>query len=98
LSDVGDVVMLNLFDYVIFTAVLDRVEPNRSGGYSWIGHLEGVEHSQVILVVKEGLMAGNIVVPKVFYQVRYAGNGVHAIYQIDQSAFPPEDEPVSPGE
>ena len=94
LSNVGDLVVLNLFDDVVFTAALDRVEPNRSGGYSWIGHLEGVEHSQVILVVKDGLMAGNIAPPGAFYQVRYAGSGVHAIHEINQSAFPPEAEPI----
>ena len=94
LADVGDVVVLNLFDDVVFTAVLDRVEPNRSGGYSWIGHLERMEYSQVILVVKDGLMAGNIALPGAFYQVRYVGNGVHAIYEINQSAFPPDAEPI----
>ena len=95
LSDGGDVAVLNLFDDVVFTAILNRVEPNRSGGYSWLGHLEGVEYSQVILVVKNGLMAGNITLPKVFYQVRYAGSGVHAIYEINQSAFSPDAEPIS---
>ncbi len=94
-SEVRAAVALNLFDDVVFTALLDRLELNRSGSYSWIGHLEGVAHSQAILVVKDRVMAGNIRLPGALYQVRYAGGGVHALYQIDQAAFPPEAEPIA---
>ncbi len=94
-SEVGDVVVLNLFDDVAFTALLDRLELNRSGSYSWIGHLEGVAHSQAILVVKDRIVAGNVTLPGALYQVRYAGGGVHALYQIDQAAFPAEAEPIA---
>jgi len=93
-SDSAKVLSLNLFGDVFFTAILDRSDSNTSGGFSWIGHLKGVEHSQVILVVDDGIMSGNITLPGAFYQVRYAGNGVHAIYKIDQSAFPPEADPI----
>ncbi len=96
-SEMAKVLLLNLFEAVVFTGVLDRVESNPSGSFSWIGYLEGVEYSQVILVVKERVMAGNITLPGEFYQVRYVGNGVHAIHQIDQGAFPPEAEPI-PGD
>ncbi len=85
---------LNLFEDVIFTVIFDRIEQKRSGSISWIGRLKGVAYSQVILVVEGNMMAGNITMPGAIYQVRYAGNGVHAIYEIDQSAFPPEAEPT----
>ncbi len=93
-SAASDLVRLNLFNNVVFTAVLDRRQPNQIGGYSWIGHLQGVAHSQVILVVKDGITSGAITLPGALYQVRYAGNGVHAIYQIDPSDFPPEAQPI----
>lgn len=93
---VANVLVLNPFEDVVFTAVLDRVELSSSGSLYWIGHVEGVEYSQVTLVVKDRVMVGNITTPGAFYQVRYASNGVHAVHQIDQAAFPPEAEPVAP--
>lgn len=92
----GDVLRLNLFEDTSFTAVLDRVESRPPNAFTWVGHIEGVAHSQVTLAVEDEVMSGNITLPKTFYQVRYAGNGVHAIYQIDQSAFPSEEEPPLP--
>jgi hypothetical protein len=93
-TEVGGAVLFDLFEDVVFTAVLDRLEAASLGGYSWIGHLRGVDHSQVVLVVAGGQIAGNITLPGGIYQIRYAGDGVHAIYEIDQSAFPVEAEPV----
>jgi len=90
----GDVLVLNLFNDVLHTAIRDHVELNLTGGFSWVGHLDGVEYSHVTLVMKDGIVVGNITLPRAFYQVRYAGNGVHAVHQIDQSAFPNEADPV----
>jgi len=87
-------VQLNLFDDAIYQVVFDQVEFNSPEGYTWLGHLEGVENSQVTLVVENKVMSGNITLPEAFYQVRYVGEGVHAVYQIDQSAYPPEAEPI----
>jgi hypothetical protein len=93
-SQIASLLILNLFEDVVFTALLDRAEVSSSSSFSWIGHLEEVEYSQVILIVKDRMMVGNIAMPEAFYQVRYAGNGVHSIYEIDQAAFPPEAEPL----
>jgi hypothetical protein len=89
--------VLNLFRDVVFTAVLDRFEAPSPDSLSWIGHLQGVERGQVTLVIGDGIVAGNISLPGAFYQVRYAGNGLHAVYEIDQSGFPPESEPIPVG-
>jgi len=94
-TDINNSLTLNLFDDVVFEAILDRLEFNGSGSYTWIGHLNGIEQSQVTLVVKDEVMSGNITLSDVFYQVRYKGDGVHAIYRIDQSAFPSEKRPIS---
>jgi hypothetical protein len=92
---VGGAVRLNLFDGVAWTAVFDSISTGRSGGRSWIGHVEGIQHSLVTLVEWKGVFAGDIALPGADYQVRHAGDGVYAIHQIDQSAFPPEAEPVA---
>lgn len=97
-SEAGDVILLNLFEDAVFPATLEKKQPTQGSGYSWIGHLNGIEHSQMILVEGGDQIAGNITLPGGFYEVRYAGNDVHAIYEIDQSAFPPGDEPVLPDE
>lgn len=91
----GYTLVLNLFEDTVYTAVLDRVEFNPGGDFTWLGHLKNVPRSQVILVVGDGAVAGNITMPSGFFQVRYAGNGVHAVCEIDQSAFPPELPPVA---
>jgi hypothetical protein len=83
------VVRLNLFKDAVFTARLNRVEQTQSGR-AWIGHIENVKLSDVVLVVVDGVMSGSITMPGATYVVEYAGNGVHAIYEINQSVFPPD--------
>jgi hypothetical protein len=92
----GSIIDLNLFDDVEFTAVLERLDPLVSGGFSWVGRIENVERSLVTFVVKDGKVTGNIALPDgLMYQVRYAGNGVHGVREVDQSMFPAEAEPLS---
>ena len=91
----GHTLLLNLFDDVVYTALLDRVEYNPGNDFTWLGHLTGEPYSQVILVVGDGVLVGNITTLDAFFQVRYAGGGVHAVSEIDQSAFPPELPPVA---
>lgn len=87
---------LSLFPDTIFTAVFDRLEKNRSGSQSWIGHLDGVTMSNVTLVHQNGMMAGNISLPGASYQIRYLKDGIHSIRQIDHSRFPESDDAVIP--
>jgi len=94
-TSINDQLNLNLFNDTSFTANLAHVEPAHSGGYVWVGNLDDMEMSQVILIVDGGLIVGNIVSPAGIYQIRHIDGNTHAIYQIDQSAFPPEAEPTS---
>jgi len=73
---------------------MDRVETRSKSGFTWLGHVKGTGASQVTLVVEKEVMAGNIRVPGAFYQVRYAGNKTHIIYQINAQAFPPDSAPL----
>ena len=88
------VLVLNLFDDVTFTAMLETAESNPSGSLSWMGHLVGVEHGSVVLVVKNEVMVGSVNMPGAFYRVSYVGDGVHAISEMNSAAFPPELEPI----
>jgi hypothetical protein len=53
--------------------------------------------SMVTLAVNDGVMAGTVHLPTDVYEISYAGNGVHTVAEIDQSAFPPEAEPIQVG-
>jgi len=87
-------VRLNLFENVCLTAILERVEPAVPKGSIWIGRIEGAEPSKVILVIRDGIMTAHIQTPDGVYEVRYAGGGVHAVYEIDPCMSFPEEEAV----
>ena len=57
-AEVGDSLVLNLFDDVSFTAILDSKVAAYGGGYAWSGHLEGVPLGGVVLIVRGGQLAG----------------------------------------
>ena len=50
--------MLNLFDDVVFTGVVEHVEPTSSGHSLW-GSLEGVDLGTMTLVVNGSVVAGS---------------------------------------
>ena len=80
--------VLNLFEDISLIAVLDRIEHNSSGSYSWIGHLEGNPFGQVTLVVNDKIVIGNISLFKALYAIRVSAEGVQVIHEIDPSKFP----------
>ena len=85
---------LNLFDDVGLMSVNDYIEAPARGQTVWVGHIEDEPLSQVVLVIKDGLLVGNIFRQDAFYQIRYGANGLHRVREIDQTAFPPEAEPL----
>jgi hypothetical protein len=86
--------LLNLFDDATFNAMLDRREVRSDKSFTLFGRVQGIENSQVTLVVEDGVLVGNIKVQDAMYQIRYAGKDVHVVYQIDRRTFPPDSEPV----
>jgi len=44
----------------------------------------------VTLVVNNKVMSGNLRVAGKFYQIRYVGDQIHAIQEINPKAFPPD--------
>jgi hypothetical protein len=81
---------LNLFPDACFTALPERTESSAPNRTTWIGRLSGAPQSQVTLAVVDRVVAGSIRAPGKLYQVRYVGNGVHAVVEVNQRAFPPD--------
>jgi hypothetical protein len=87
--------MLNLFKDTTFVAKLDRVETFSENGVGWVGHLRSVEDSQVILIIRNGKLTGNILLPDILYKVSNSGNnGLHTIKEINLSKMPPKNSSV----
>lgn len=94
-------VELPLFDGMKpLVLVRDRTEA-APGGFVWLGHVAGQAQSQAVLSVVDDVVSGNITTLEgEVYQLRYAGNGIHALRQINHAAFPEEAPPleVAPSE
>jgi hypothetical protein len=88
------ILILNLFENALFPVALDRTDIRSSESFTCFGHVDGVENSQVTLVVENGVMVGDIRVREAYYQVRYAGAGNHVVYQVNPNAFPKESDPL----
>jgi 5-hydroxyisourate hydrolase-like protein (transthyretin family) len=85
---------LNLFDDVRLTAILDKLESTHPGMVTWKGHIKGEEqNSLVLLTIKDRTLQGIIATSKAVYRLRYVGNNIHAVDQIDQSLDRPEYDP-----
>ena len=85
--------VLNLFDDVVFTGIVEHVEPTSSGHVLW-GRLDGVELGTMTLVVNGSVVAGTVRTPDAVYTIRTAGDGAYVIRQIDESSLPPLREPL----
>lgn len=89
---------LNLFPDAHYLAILERVERNASGSITWIGRLENIPMSQVILVHRDRSLIGLIASTQGVYTLEYAGDQMHRLAQINQAQYPPgaEDTPPLP--
>jgi len=91
----GSALILNLFEDAVYTAVLLDVQQNASGSQTWTGYLAESDFGSVTLVINpDGVVAGSVNLPGGMYKIRYAGNGVHAVVQIDETQLPPDSEPI----
>jgi hypothetical protein len=88
--------ILNVFEGLEYTLIIQKIERNRSGSYSWYGQLKDIPMGQVVLVVHEKRVFGNISKTNFSYQIRHISDETHAIYEIDPSKFPPTSEPIIP--
>lgn len=82
-------VMLNLFQDVTYTGVIERIEQN-GDEFSWVGYLRGVEFSELIMIFSGGVFIAHFASPEGVYEVSTAGGDLYQIMMIDQSKFPGE--------
>ena len=86
-------IALNLFDDVVFTGIVEHIEPTSSGHALW-GSLDGVELGTMTLIMNSSLVVGTVRTPVAVYTIRTAGDGTYVIRQIDESSLPPFGEPL----
>ena len=82
-------ITLNLFPDTTYVGLITRIDPY-SGGYTWVGTLEGFEVSAVTIVWVGGVFAANIGSPEGVYEIAWSGSGGYRVYEIDQGAYPGE--------
>lgn len=80
-------VSFNLFPDAQLIAMADRVELSPHG-FVWLGHTDGTDKSRITIIVEDNVLSGNIRLPNKLYQVRFAGNNLYSINELDPKAFP----------
>ncbi len=90
--------VLNLFDDVVVRAVIERVEQTGTGRTAWVGSVQGVDYSDVILIIsaKEKKLTGSVAMPGEYYQISPTDDSLHVIQEIDPTALPDEAPPQAP--
>jgi Metallo-peptidase family M12B Reprolysin-like len=95
--------VLPLFDGVAIVLVRDRRETPRKENLVWYGHVENQPGSMAVFSNVGEAMAANVITRSPegsagFYHIRYLGNGVHVLRQLDPSKFLAESSPDEPEE
>jgi hypothetical protein len=80
-------ITLNLFPDTTYTAVIEEVQ-QEGDSYTWVGHLQGVDMSSVIIVYTAGVFMANIASPAGIYEASSVGEDIYQIVQIDQQKLP----------
>ena len=93
ISPTPQTLVLNLFDDVVFTGIVEHIEPTSSGHALW-GNLDGVELGTMTLVVNGSVVVGTVRTPVAVYTIRTVSDGTYVIRQIDESSLPPLGEPL----
>lgn len=86
---------LDLFPDVAPVAALDQLRSESRTTLSFVGHLVGRKGDGVTLTWGDGVLTGHVRRGEQVFRIRYAGNGFHAIEELDPAAFPPEAEPLT---
>lgn len=84
----ADRLTLDLFPDVCVTAVRESATDLGGGRVQWEGRIQGATRGTVTLVVDVPVMVGTIRIDREVYQIRYLGEGVHAVVDVDPSRFP----------
>jgi hypothetical protein len=77
-----------------FVAAFERLDSER-GFRSWVGTLEGIDHSHVVFTERDGVVSGLVDAVTTVYQLTTAGNGVYTLEHIDRALLRSERDPLS---
>ena len=76
--------ILNLFDDVVFTGIVERTAPTFSGGYSISGQLVDDPLGTLTVVVNGETVAGSVRTLGGTYRIRSVGGGLYAISEVEE--------------
>ena len=80
---------LNLFDDTFITAAIERTVYRNGTNYIATGVIDGFAQSRIIIVAEGEVVAATIDVPGLgLYQIRYAGDGLHKVIELDKARIP----------
>ncbi len=80
----------NLFEGVRLVGEVDAIQRDNPKRRVLTGRLTGLHDGAFTIVIQDGVMIGDIRARNVgSFQIRFLGDGVHEIREIDESKFPP---------
>jgi hypothetical protein len=88
-ADTRTPLTLNIFPDACLVARVASVARDEQGRLTWNGTVAD-GGGDVTLVVADDIVIGSASDSRALYQLRYAGNGVHVVMQINPAAFPPD--------
>lgn len=77
-----------------WVARLERLDRDMAGFRSWVGAVEGIEHSHVVFTERDRVVSGLIDAVSAIYQLRTVTEGLYVLEQLDAAAFKAELEPI----
>ncbi|MEP7287726.1 MAG: M12 family metallo-peptidase [Chloroflexota bacterium] len=97
-SGPAQTITLNLFSDTTITATYKNSQRNATDprGTVWVGTVDGVPYSEVVLTIGNGVMNGAINVGGHLYEIDPVSGATHAILEIDVTKMPPEAQPLVP--
>ena len=96
-GEAADALSIEAFDGTNLVLDKERVEERSVGNYTWYGTVRGYSKGRAILTVVDGHMAGSIVLlddalqSHGIYEIVPTANGMHALQEMNQSAFQIEE-------
>jgi hypothetical protein len=89
----GSTIALNLFPDVTYAGMIEQIEGD-GDSYTWIGHLENVEFSQLTMILTNDVFIAKIASPDGVYEVSNIGGDLYRVILINQENFPGGEDAV----
>ncbi len=80
--------VLNLFPDVCLVASREQATDLGPLKIRWVGTIDKAAEGKAILVIDDELMVGTVTADRRTFQIRYLGDGVHAVADVDSASFP----------